>query len=260
MRVAATGAERRTAWPLALPSLALALVVLWAASAPPGDGRPGAGLGAVLDAMYPPDPAVLGAAAGAMLETLRIALLGSLAGLLAGAVLAPLAAASAAPRLLRLPVSGALALAAAVPPLLPALVLVAALGAGPLPGILALGVQGGAALALGYAAALDRIDPAPVAALARAGAGPVQRLRFGAWPQAAPALARETLARFDLNLREALVIGVVGAGGIGTLVRDVLAQGDMARFGTVALVLLATFLPVALANARLCRALAREAP
>ena len=63
-----------------------------------------------------------------------------------------------------------------------------------------------------YAEAFENANPAPLAALDSVGASWLQTIRFGAFTQVAPDLVRDTLFRFELNLRESLVLGLVICG------------------------------------------------
>jgi phosphonate transport system permease protein len=65
------------------------------------------------------------------------------------------------------------------------------------------------------AEAFENARRGPLEALDSAGATWWQKVRFGVLTQTAPDLVRDTMFRFELNLRESLVLGLVGAGGIG---------------------------------------------
>ena len=64
--------------------------------------------------------------------------------------------------------------------------------------------------------------------------------RWGIWPQMAPVILRDTIFRFELNLRESLVLGIVGAGGIGLYVQTYVRsfQYDKAAAVTLAIIVL----------------------
>jgi phosphonate transport system permease protein len=95
-------------------------------------------------------------------------------------------------------------------------------------------------LAKFYSEAIDNVSAAPVTALQSAGATLLQQLRWGIWPQMAPVVMRDTVFRFELNLRESLILGIVGAGGIGLYVQTYVRsfQYDKAATVTLAIVLL----------------------
>ena len=123
--------------------------------------------------------------------------------------------------------------------LLLALMFVAALGLGPVPGVLAIAVHSIGMLAKFYADAFESARPGPIEALDSAGANWLQRIRYGVLTQVAPDLARDTLFRFELNLRESLVLGLVGAGGIGFYIQLYIRSFQYQRVATLTLVILA---------------------
>ena len=96
-----------------------------------------------------------------------------------------------------------------------ALVFVAAVGLGPFPGVLALAVHGAGMLGKFFAESIEEIDQGPIEALRSTGAGPIQTIVFGVLPQVVTAWIAVILYRFETNLRQATVLGMVGAGGIG---------------------------------------------
>ncbi|WP_227420086.1 phosphonate ABC transporter, permease protein PhnE [Roseitranquillus sediminis] len=255
-----TAADRPTthaAWPAMLPSLVVAAVVIWAAATTETDwnrlGEAGPRILEFLGRMLPPDLSVMPEVARGLAETLRIAVLGTLGCVLASLVLGPLAAARLAPAWVHRPVRSLLALIRAIPLLLVAMLMVGAVGLGPLPGILAVAVHATGMLAKFYAEALDDVDVAPVAALESAGATLLQRLRFAYWPQIAPVVLRDTIFRFELNLRESLILGIVGAGGIGFYIQTYVRSFQYEKAATVTLAIAIVILLIEGANGALRR-------
>jgi phosphonate transport system permease protein len=96
-----------------------------------------------------------------------------------------------------------------------ALIFVAAVGLGPFAGVLSLAIHGAGLLGKFYADAIEEIDASPVEALRATGARPLQVFVFGVLPQVIPAWIASTLYRFEVNLRAATILGMIGAGGIG---------------------------------------------
>ena len=76
-----------------------------------------------------------------------------------------------------------------------------------------------------YAEQLDMISPEPLEALDAVGATPIARLRLGVVPQVAPNFLNVILYRFDLNIRTASLLGLVGAGGVGYPI-SIYSQGE----------------------------------
>ena len=96
-----------------------------------------------------------------------------------------------------------------------ALVFVSAVGLGPFPGVLALALHGMGMLAKFFAEAIEEIDDGPLQALRSAGASQLQIIAFGVVPQVITAWIAVVLYRFEVDLRSATVLGMVGAGGLG---------------------------------------------
>jgi len=200
-------------------ALVIAVVVIWAASTASIDaqrlGDSGGRLLDFLQRMWLPDFSVMPEVIKGTAETLRIAILGTLGCIVLSVVLGLLAAETVTPVWINRPIKLLLAVIRAIPMILVAMLMVGAMGLGPLPGIFAIALHATGMLAKFYAEAIENVDRAPVDALSSAGASLLQRLRFGVWPQMAPVFIRDTLFRFELNLRESLVLGIVGAGGVG---------------------------------------------
>jgi phosphonate transport system permease protein len=96
-----------------------------------------------------------------------------------------------------------------------ALVFVRAMGLGPIAGILAIAVAETGVLAKLFAEAVEGIDGRQVEGIASTGAGFIGRLRYGVLPQVLPVMISQTLYSIESNSREATILGLVGAGGIG---------------------------------------------
>ncbi|MGY9054209.1 MAG: phosphonate ABC transporter, permease protein PhnE [Alphaproteobacteria bacterium] len=249
--------ERKAAWTVAAPSLLIAAVVIWAGATTEVDpGRlleAGPRVWGFLERMFPPDLTILPEVARGLGETLRITVLGTLGCVIGSAVLGPLAAGNLTAPYVHRPVRSLLALMRAIPLILVAMLMVGAIGLGPLPGILAISFHGTGMLAKFYAEAIEDVDPLPVAALESAGASFLQKLRFAVWPQMAPVIWRDTIFRFELNLRESLILGVVGAGGIGLLIQTYVRSFQYEKAATVTIAIAAAILLIELGNAAVRR-------
>ncbi|HEB79692.1 MAG TPA: phosphonate ABC transporter, permease protein PhnE [Rhodospirillales bacterium] len=148
--------------------------------------------------------------------TLATAFWGTMIALGLALVLAPLSARNLAPhpavyRLGR----EMLNFMRAIPDLLLALLFVSAFGLGPLPGALALGIHTAGFLGKFFAESLERVDAGKYEALAATGAGFTQTVMFAGWPSISREVTSYTLYIMDRNVRAAMVLGLVGAGGIG---------------------------------------------
>ena len=96
-----------------------------------------------------------------------------------------------------------------------ALVFVRAMGLGPIAGILAIAVAETGVLAKLFSEAIETIDHKQVEGITSVGAGTVARLRYAVLPQVLPVMISQTLYQIESNSREATILGLVGAGGIG---------------------------------------------
>ncbi len=177
-----------------------------------------------------------------MLETLEMALWGTLLAVLLSIPLAYFAAANYAPnRLAYHAARSTISLFRAVPELVSALFLVLAFGFGPIAGFLALGIHGAGFLGKFYAEDIENADRGPQEALQAIGAGQVKTLWYGVLPQVLPQYIAYTLYILDRNVRMATVIGIVGAGGIGL---ELKGRFDMFHFGHVGTILVVIFITV----------------
>jgi phosphonate transport system permease protein len=102
-----------------------------------------------------------------------------------------------------------------VPGIVFALIFVIAFGLGPMAGVLAIAIHSTGALGKQYSEIVENIDMKPVEGVRSTGASWISCMRFGVLPQVAAGFASYSLLRFEINVREASVMGFVGAGGIG---------------------------------------------
>lgn len=127
-----------------------------------------------------------------------------------------------------------------VPELIMAIVFVAAVGFGALPGALALGIHSAGMVGKFFAEAIEHAAEAPVEAARATGAGPAQVILHGILPQVLPQMADVTVYRWELNFRASIVVGVVGAGGIGFELIAALRTLQYDEVAAILLVILAT--------------------
>lgn len=102
-----------------------------------------------------------------------------------------------------------------VPALVWALILVSAFGLGPFGGVIALALADVPNLAKLFSEAIENSDRRPIDGVRAAGASPLMVLRYGLAPQVTPIMASQVLFFLESNFRNAAVLGIVGAGGIG---------------------------------------------
>jgi phosphonate transport system permease protein len=141
----------------------------------------------------------------------------------------------------------------AVPELLVAMILIPITGLGAWTGTLALGLHSIGTLGKLSSEVIEGIDEGPVEAVASAGGGPIARMRFAVVPQVMPNIVAYWLYRFEINIRASAVLGVVGAGGIGSEIFNQLQFRNFDRVGTVLFLTVVTVLAVDTVSARIRR-------
>ena len=163
----------------------------------------------------------------AFLETLQMALIGTICGVLVALPLALFNSRLGAPNRLAYGVVKLFNnVIRSFPELLWALLFVAAVGVGALPGILALFCFSIAVVTKLTSDMIDGIDPGPVEAARASGAGHLQMLRTAVVPQILPGYTSFAMYCFELNLRASAVLGLVGAGGVGERLEFFRGRGE----------------------------------
>ncbi|ABQ37799.1 MULTISPECIES: phosphonate ABC transporter, permease protein PhnE [Bradyrhizobium] len=149
-------------------------------------------------------------------ETLLISYVGTIAGMVVAFCLNFLAAENTSPApWIRFVVRRLLEFARTVPGIVFALIFVIAFGLGPIPGVLAIAVHSSGALGKLFSEVVENADMKPVEGIRATGASWLSCMRFAVLPQVIAGFSSYTLLRFEINVREASVMGFVGAGGIG---------------------------------------------
>jgi phosphonate transport system permease protein len=183
----------------------------------------------------------------ALMETIHIASLGTLLALALALPVGVLASNALVPSVpVNLLAKLVLVSSRSVNSLVWALLFVGIFGPGALAGTLAIAFRSIGFVGKLFGEALDEAQPGPVEALAAAGAPWTSRLTFGYWPQVRPAFWSIALFRWDINVRESAVLGLVGAGGIGMVLDSAL---NLFQWPRVAMVLVAIFAVVIVAEA-----------
>jgi phosphonate transport system permease protein len=125
----------------------------------------------------------------------------------------------------------------AVEPLVWALIFISWVGIGPYAGVLALWVHSVAGLVKLYSEQVENIDYGPVEAVTATGAGLLQVLRYGVVPQVIPPFLSFTIYRWDINVRMSTIIGFVGGGGIGYILKPRVDLGEWGEVSTLVLLI-----------------------
>ncbi len=182
----------------------------------------------------------------AMIETLHIASLGTLLAI----VMAIPVGILGANNLVRVPFLNWLAklilvTSRSVNSLVWALLFVAVFGPGALAGTICIAFRSVGFVGKLFAEALEEANPGPIEALTASGAPWISIFLKGYWPQVSPAFWGIFLFRWDINVRESAVIGLVGAGGIGMVLDTAL---NLFYWDRVSVILLSIFTVVILAE------------
>jgi len=218
-----TGARPLTlrSWLLSVAAVAaVAFILAWSAQGTQlswgelADGLPQ--IGDFLSRSFPPNWKILGNLVGPAVETVQIAIWGTLLGVIGAIPVSFLAARNLnRNRVVYQSVRQLLNVTRSINELILALVFVSAVGLGPFPGVLALALHGVGMVGKFFAESIEEIDDGPLEALRATGARPLQVIVFGVLPQVITAWIATVLYRFEVNLRQATVLGMVGAGGLG---------------------------------------------
>lgn len=177
----------------------------------------------------------------AIVETVQMAIIGTILGVILAAPFGLLAARNTSPhpwvyQSMRLVLNGNRAL----PEIVYALVFVAAVGLGPFGGVLALAVGAVGSMGKLYAEAIESIDPQQVLAVRATGANRMLSFVYGVVPQALPLIASYSLLLFEGNIRHASILGLVGAGGIGFIIGKYMALFQYNRLMGAVILLVVT--------------------
>ncbi|MET0507940.1 MAG: phosphonate ABC transporter, permease protein PhnE [Burkholderiaceae bacterium] len=182
----------------------------------------------------------------ALVETLHIASLGTLLAVAMALPFGVMVAANVTPsRLLNFIARLVLVSSRSVNSLVWALLFVAIFGPGALAGTLAIAFRSVGFVGKLIGEALEEAAPGPIEALTATGATEGAKLWYGYWPAIRPAFWSIALLRWDINVRESAVLGLVGAGGIGMALDTAL---NLFQWDRVALVLISIFVIVVVAE------------
>lgn len=190
----------------------------------------------------------------ALKETAAIAVIATSVGSLIALGVALLSSEVSAPPVLHRVTKPVMSVIRALPDMAYALVFVAVV-TGPLPGILALTIFNVGIVAKLTAESIDAADPGPLEALDAAGATRWQRARVAIVPQVLPSYASYVLYVFELNIRASVVLGAVGAGGVGQLIMLYFNRADYPRLAAVVIVIFAVVIAIDLLSQALRRRL-----
>jgi phosphonate transport system permease protein len=180
-----------------------------------------------------------------LLETIQIAYLATIFGTLIGLPVIFLASRNTAINAPSMWLARSiLTVLRSIPDLLYAAILAPILSIGPLPGVVALSIFTMAVLAKLTSETVEAVDPGPLEALQAVGAGRNRMILYGVVPQISATLTSYILYIFEINVRASVVIGLVGAGGIGNLLNRYLSFFDYGGLGTLIIVVFCAVLAI----------------
>lgn len=174
-----------------------------------------------------------------MIESLQMAWIGTVIGAILSFPLAFAAASNVSPAPLVFVVRQLLNVIRAIPDLILAIALMLPIfGLGPVAGAMALGVGSIGTLGKLSSEAIEGIDSGPVEAVTSGGGSKIQVLRWGVLPQVLPEIVAFWLYRFEINIRASAILGVLGAGGIGSILSQLFNIREWERIGITLIVII----------------------
>lgn len=186
-----------------------------------------------------------------MVITLQIALWGTFLAIVCAVPLGLLCAQNLVPAWVYQPVRRAMDACRAINEMVFAMLFIVAVGLGPFAGVMALWVHTTGVLAKLFAEAVEAIDPRPVEGIRATGASAVEEILYGVIPQVMPLWISYSLYRFESNVRSASVVGMVGAGGIGVILHEVIRGFEYAQTSAVLLIIIASVTLIDVISARI---------
>ncbi|MGY4688829.1 phosphonate ABC transporter, permease protein PhnE [Salibacterium sp. K-3] len=191
-------------------------------------------MGNLIVQLIPPDWSYFSEVTSPMMETIQMAVLGTTFGGLIAFPLSMLAASNIFhTNWITVPSRLLLNLIRTLPELLLAALFVAIFGIGPVPGVFALMLFSLGIIAKLFFESVEAIDAGPMEAMTAVGANKLKWIMFGVVPQVMSSFMSFFLYAFEINIRAAAVLGLVGAGGIGLYYEQNLGFFEYARVSTI---------------------------
>jgi phosphonate transport system permease protein len=222
------------------------------------DGNLLSGMGRLVEIaglMLPPDPGSWAHARAygmALIETVAIALLGTLSAAILALPVGLLAARNVtAQRIVRFLARRSLDTIRSVDILIWALIWINVVGLGPFAGALAIMTSDIGSFGKLFSEAIEAADRKPVEGIASAGGSHFMGIRFGILPEVFPVLASQVLYYFESNTRSATIIGIVGAGGIGLHLAEAIRTLELQQTSFIILMILVTVAAIDLVSSQL---------
>jgi phosphonate transport system permease protein len=186
-----------------------------------------------------------------LMVTLQIAIWGTALAVVCAIPCGLLCSSNIAPWWVHQPMRRLMDAARAINEMVFAMLFVVAVGLGPFAGVLALFVHTTGILAKLFSEAVEAIDPQPVEGIRSTGARALEEIVYGVLPQVMPLWISYALYRFESNVRSATVVGMVGAGGIGVILWEVIRSFQYSQTCAVLLMIVLTVVALDLISSRL---------
>jgi phosphonate transport system permease protein len=204
---------------------------------------------------FPPDFTDWRIYVAEMIVTMQVALWGTLLAVICAIPFGLLCASNITPPWIHQPVRRLMDAARAINEMVFAMLFIVAVGLGPFAGVLALWVHTTGILAKLFSEAVESIDPRPVEGIRATGANALEEIVYGVIPQVIPLWVSYTLYRFESNIRSASVVGMVGAGGIGVILYEVIRSFEYAHTAAVMLIIIVFVTCIDIVSARIRKVL-----
>jgi phosphonate transport system permease protein len=184
-----------------------------------------------------------------MVVTLSVAVWGTVLSLVCAVPCGLMCAGNMAPQWVVQPVRRLMDACRAINEMVFAMLFIVAVGLGPFAGVLALWVHTTGVLAKLFAEAVEAVDPRPAEGVRATGATSLDEIIYAVLPQVLPLWISYALYRFESNVRSAMVVGMVGAGGIGVVLYEAIRSFDYASTAAVLIMVIVVVTAIDLASA-----------
>ena len=210
---------------------------------------------ALVSSMYPPETGSteLNRLFDALVETIAMAMIATVTGIAISIPVAFGAAENLVPRPVYWLNRTIISISRAVDALIVAIIAVAAVGFGPLAGIVAISFKTVGFFSKLLAEDLEDIEMGSMEAVSASGASRFQTIVYGVVPQIVPRFVGLTIYRWDINVRAAAIVGIVGAGGIGQVLLTAFSRYEYDYVASILLAIVAVVLVAEFASARIRR-------
>ncbi len=248
-----------------LLAFGVACLLAWSSSTVVISDTAGNGLsvaGNILSGILHPDTKLLfnfttSGVAYLLLETLCIAFLGTIVGAVISVPLSFLSATNLMPKPIALLGRFAIAAIRTIPAFIYGLMFIRVTGPGPFAGLLTMSLCSIGMVSKMFIESIEDLDKRILESLDAAGCTTFQKIRYGILPQLFPDFMSTLIYRFDMNLRDATVLGLVGAGGIGAPLIFAMSSYRWNEVGSILLGLIVLVLIIEWISARIRMKLTR---